>query len=72
MMFITPEELAELTGYRRNADQRRWLKSHGWKFVESANGKPIVARKHAEAMLCIEPANKEWVPNRSIFAKKAA
>jgi len=32
MMFITPEELAELTGYRRNADQRRWLKSHGWKF----------------------------------------
>ena len=40
MMFITPEELAELTGYRRNADQRRWLKSHGWKFVESARFYP--------------------------------
>ena len=51
-MFLTDEELTDLTGYRRNADRCRWLADHGWKFEKSAiTGKPVVSRSYAEAQL---------------------
>lgn len=49
-MFLTDEELSELTGYKRNADRCRWLNSHGWKFERSAiTGRPAVSRNYAES-----------------------
>jgi hypothetical protein len=50
-MFLTPEELVELTGYNRMADQRKWLTARGWRFEVSAIGRPIVARSYAENIL---------------------
>jgi len=64
MMFLSADELFELTCYHRNADQRRWLTARGWRFEQTANGRPIVARKHAEAMLCGEEAKREWEAQR--------
>lgn len=50
-IFLTGEELAELTGYSRPHDQRRWLDAEGWRFVENAARRPIVSRAYAEARL---------------------
>lgn len=72
--LLDSNELEKITGYTRKADQRRWLKSHGWKFEVSAIGAPVVSRQHAELMLngVREAANNGPVPDRSIFHKKAA
>lgn len=47
-MFLTPAELAELTGYKRPSAQARWLTSHGWRFALNAAGHPRVARAYFE------------------------
>lgn len=67
-MFLTDEELFELTGYVRNADRRRWLTKNGWKFETNAiTGKPAVSRIYAESRLSgtpvkVEPKlNMSWV-----------
>ena len=72
-MFISNETMCELTGYARYADQRKWLTRHGWKFEESATGRPIVSAVYAESKLSDAAAKKpEWTPNYAAFAKKAA
>lgn len=50
-MFLTPDDLAYITGYQRAADQRRWLTLRGWVFEVSRAGRPIVSRAHAEMRL---------------------
>lgn len=50
-MFLTQDELSELTGYQLPAWQARWLVAHGWRFERSATGRPIVSRAHAESQL---------------------
>ena len=47
-MFLTPAELATLTGYQLAGWQIRWLKERGWRFEVSATGRPVVARVYAE------------------------
>lgn len=46
-MFLSDDELQELTGYKRPADQRRWLLDNGFIFAVGARGRPKVARKEA-------------------------
>lgn len=53
-LFLTPEEMFELTGYKRSLQQIKWLDNHGWIFTQNANNRPIVTRKYAEAKLGIE------------------
>ena len=47
-LFLTPDELVELTGYRRKSAQIAWLSTHGWRFAVSAGGYPRVARAYLE------------------------
>lgn len=54
-IFLTPEELAELTGRSTSASQQRWLKANGYRFVLNANSRPIVARGHVLARLGAAP-----------------
>lgn len=71
-MFLTPEEIRDLTGYQRHADQRTWLTNHGWKFVANATGRPIVLRSFAEKRLGDEGAVKKSAgPNFSVISKAA-
>lgn len=42
--FLTPEEIGELTGYSRKADQRRQLGHMGIRFHVNCCGRPIVMR----------------------------
>lgn len=75
-LFLTKEELIELTGYQRSADQCRWLSKRGWKFERNAvHGRPVVLRRHVEEMLSFnvakkEPARPEVVLNTACIRKK--
>lgn len=50
-MFLTEEELRELTGYTYNSRQIHWLRSHNWKFEVTAQQKPKVARSYFDSQL---------------------
>lgn len=50
-MFLTPDELHDLTGYKQPARQFRWLERNGYKQQRAANGRPIVLRSHIEQRL---------------------
>ncbi len=47
-MFLSVDELRELTGYKKSALQRRWLAENGYCFEVRADGKPVVSRAHYE------------------------
>lgn len=50
-MFLTPDELEELTGYKTGKRQRGWLVEHGYKFEVRADGKPAVLSSHVAVKL---------------------
>lgn len=41
-MFLTAEQLQELTGYRQAAAQVRWLQRNGITHYVRADGRPVV------------------------------
>jgi len=43
-MFLTPDELADLTDYKRSACQARWLSDRGIPFATGRSGRPKVLR----------------------------
>lgn len=50
-MFLTADELRELTGYTFHCRQIAWLRSHSWKFEVTAQQRPKVARSYFENRL---------------------
>ena len=44
-LFLTREELRDLTRRIQPAAQVRWLTQAGWKFARDSDGYPIVARE---------------------------
>ena len=50
-MFLTVEEMRELTGYALNSGQIKWLRSKGWKFEVTKQNRPKVARSYFESRL---------------------
>lgn len=50
-MFLTTDQLRELTGCARIAQQIEWLRSHRYAFDLDAKGRPVVLRAHVEARL---------------------
>lgn len=49
--ILSDEELADLTGYKARAYQRRWLIDRQWVFVESRGKRPLVGRMYARMKL---------------------
>ncbi len=47
-LFLSRDELQELTGYRQAAAQMRWLTDRGWRFEVGGDGRPKVARAEQE------------------------
>lgn len=63
-LFLTPEEVEQLTGFRAPARQVAWLRDKGWRFEINGNRRAIVARKYAEKMLgCGTPEESSYRPN---------
>lgn len=50
-MFLTAEELRELTGYVYRSRQIEWLRNRNWKFEINARQLPKVARSYFESRL---------------------
>ena len=50
-MFLSHDELVELTERKTKATQIAWLKANGFRFVIGANGHPKVLREHVQAKL---------------------
>jgi hypothetical protein len=50
-MFLTADELAEWTGYKRPSAQMRWLRDNGLPFMVGGDGLPKVLRRAVEARL---------------------
>lgn len=59
-MFLTPEELSQLTGYRPCQRMRicRWLDEHGIAYTTNRLGDPVVLRSTIE-----QPNHAEQTPN---------
>ena len=47
-MFLTADQLRELTGYQKPALQRRWLADNGFSFEVRCDGRPMVSRNYYE------------------------
>jgi hypothetical protein len=48
---LASEEIAEITGATRKADQIKWLDKNGWAYVKNKAGMPIVGRMFARLKL---------------------
>lgn len=65
-MFLTAEELAQLTGYRpcQRARTCRWLDDHGIAYTINRLGDPVVLRSVIEGDKNAEPEvkiNLDWL-----------
>lgn len=55
---LSPEELQQITGCGRRADQVMWLDAQGWTYFKNRCGDPIVGRMYARLRLSgITPAS---------------
>jgi Domain of unknown function (DUF4224) len=45
-LFLSKDELADLSGVVRPTLQIRWLRDNGWRYSVDFNGKPRVSREH--------------------------
>lgn len=67
--FLLPAELAELTGYKTRARQRRWLEDRGWKHEVDRLGFPKVLRAEMDRRMIGGPSkSKDREVNLSALA----
>jgi hypothetical protein len=65
-MFLTPDELVELTHKQRPAAQIRALRARGIEHRVRPDGKPVVLRSHLEALMGgAKPARRRAEPDWS-------
>ncbi len=50
-LFLTSDEICELTGRKLRSAQLRWLMDRGWIFETNAAGKPLVLRSYVDRRL---------------------
>ena len=50
-MFLTADELADLTGLKRPKAQAAWLRSRGWPVEVDARGRPRLLRSVATLLM---------------------
>lgn len=50
-IFLTKEELRQLTGYARPMAQLRWIRDRGYLHEIDAKGRPVLMRDHVSVRL---------------------
>lgn len=70
-LFLTQDEVHELTGYRLHARQRKWLDSHGYLYERSATGRPIVLRAHVTQRLNVAVERDQVTLNLAAIRRRA-
>jgi len=54
-MFLTDEDLIELTNYKVRRFQRAWLKANGIKYKKHTNGRPVVLWSEVNSVMQSNP-----------------
>lgn len=63
-VFLMPEEVEVLTGFKSLGRQVAWLRNKGWRFELNGCKRPIIARRYAEALLgCDDHTGMHARPN---------
>lgn len=67
-LFLTQFEIADLTGLRQCAAQRRWLDANEWVYQIDSQGRPKVARafferKMTESIVVETKSPSQWNVN---------
>lgn len=62
-MFLTPDELLDLTGLKRPTAQYLWLRDNGWPVELDARKRPRLLRSVVEARMGAAPMQKQAGPN---------
>jgi hypothetical protein len=64
-LFLTAEELRDLTGYQKPGRQIDWLRAQGFTFRIAADGHPRVDRSHYLKLMggMVEAQHKKTEPN---------
>ena len=69
-MFLNPDELAMLTGFRRKGRQVEQLRRMGIAFYVNGCGRPVVARAAVEGN-ATAAASRTWAPSVVKLARGA-
>ena len=62
-MFLSREELRQLTGYKRPAEQRRWLSENGYAFEVRGDGRPALLWEQVRARQSVSMRHRATGPN---------
>ena len=62
-MFLTPDELEELTDSPRKGRQIKWLMDQGMRFVKSLSGRPKVLQAEVERVMLGGSRKEKQQPN---------
>lgn len=62
-MFLTSDELIELTGYRFASYQKKWLIANGFNFLISRAGQPKVLRSVLIEKIGVDQPGRSVKPN---------
>lgn len=75
-LFLSAEELVELTGRKRGKEQREALDSMGIRWKLNAAGDTLVGRRHVEEVFCgagsSTPGSDRKRPDFSALDRKAS
>lgn len=71
-MLLTPQELEDLTGRSRPANQIKWLRERGWVFEVGGDRRPKVLRAYAERQLGMKEAPQPRRPKLHLPNGKTA
>ncbi|MBX3619494.1 MAG: DUF4224 domain-containing protein [Rhizobacter sp.] len=55
-LFLTADELEELTGFKSARGQARWLDQHRWRYALTCSKKPRVSRDYFSERVGARPA----------------
>lgn len=71
-MYLTREQLAQLTGMKSSRGQIDWLVQNDWKFAVGQDGRPRVAEaEHLRKMVSgysVPRSDGGWQPDRAALA----
>jgi len=63
-LFLTKEQLTELTGYKFHSKQALWLAENGYSFDIRSDGRPNVLHQQVIERQCrVEPKRRRSEPN---------
>lgn len=70
-MFLSQDDIKQLTGYKKAVCQIKWLRSNGIKHLVGCDGKPRVLASQIESVMGanIKPMKRRAEPNEDALSR---